>query len=214
MKFSLLMLAVSTATLLSGCSASDQEVPTPLSASMPAAFAINTHGDGDVAASREAMDVLMNVEARAAMTPRSSLADAEAGAQAALATSDGLSERGASELRQTLASTMIQRHLAAPAPNMEAVGRYTQMLLEEDSPNAHLLARSLPALEPSWGEARVDAAAERTVAQATRYLSETCTSCNVAALRRGKEPLGEAGAESVSEAGRAIQDGIGALKAL
>lgn len=206
----MLMLGALT---LSACSASNTETPSILPASTPADFVINPHGETSTDASREAMDVLTDAEARAVLSPRSPLADAEAGARIALASADGLSENAASELRQTVASLMIQRHLAAPTQDTEAIGRYTQMLLDEESPNAHLLAEALPVLKVSWGEARVHAAAERGATEAAAFLEKTCPACNASARARGR-------AESVqSESGavdqqKAIQNGIVALQSI
>ena len=198
--------------VLSACSASDTESQAVLPETALASFSINTHGSPDVAASREAMDVLTNAESRAVLASRTSLDAAEAGAQAALAAADGLSPNGASELRQTVASAMIQRHLAAATPDMSAVGRYTQILLDEQSPNAHLLAQALPALKPTWGEARVHAAAERASTEGAAYLVKTCPTCNARALAAARTELGREAADGAGEQQRAIQDGIATLR--
>ena len=197
---------------LSACSASNSQEPTVLPASAPAAFVINPHGSTDVAFSREAMDVLTEPASRAVLSPRSALDDAEAGAQAALAATDGISPEAASELRQTVAAMMVQRHLAADTPDMAAVGRYTDLLVAEDSPNAHLVASALTALKPTWGEARVHAAAAKTEAIATDYIARTCAGCNASA--RNAPAVGTVEAPDTGETHRSIQDGISRLSSL
>ena len=210
---------VLAALLLSACSTSDSGVNTVPPVTAPyTAFDVNTHGadqDATVEASRAAMDILTGEgPASRVMSPRSTLSEAEAGATAALNSTDGLSETAAASLRQIVASVMVHRHLEAADPDMEAVGRYTQILLDEGSPNAHLLARSLPALEATWGRARVHAAAEQGITEAEAFLGKTCPACNAPALARSQKPTSETAAAGAVGSQRAIQDGITALEAL
>jgi hypothetical protein len=77
---------------------------------------------------------------------------------------------------QTAALLMLDHHLLgapASAASREAIGFYTTHLLENESPNAHLLDRSLDALAGHWEEARIAAAAETALAGAQRYLQGT-----------------------------------------
>lgn len=109
---------------------------------------------------------------------------------------------------------MVQRHLDAAQPDLAAVSRYTQMLLDNESPNAHLLARSLPVLRGTWDEARVSTAAERGVADATVYLAKTCPACNAPTLARSQTETGQTAATGAVDQQRKIQDGIAALESL
>lgn len=203
------LLAIGLLTL-SACSASDPATTAALPASAPASFVINPHGNPSVDASREAMDVLTSDASRAVLSPRSPLAEAEAAAAAALASADRLSGAAASELRQTVASVMVQRYLSQPTPDVAAVGRYTDMLLAEGSPNAHLLARALPVVQASWGDARVHAAAEQAATEAAAYLDHTCPGCTA----RSRTAVGTAQVPDGTSMQQDIQSGIDALESI
>lgn len=211
---------VCLALALSSCSSSDPALPTTRSApaALPfAPFAVNTgpaDEDETRASSMEAMDVLTEGEAKQVMSAGSSLTQAEAGAQRALAAAPSLSATGAAALRQIVGSVMIHRHLEADVPDKAAVARYTELLLTERSPNAHLIARSLPVLEPTWGAERVRLSATNAISAARTYLDRTCPACNAQALGRGQTPTGQAAADGAVDQQRAIQDGIAALEGI
>lgn len=217
---SVMMASATTLLILSSCSSSDPAVPvvqTPAATTAFAPFAVST-GPTDVDATREssieAMDVLTEGDARQVMSAGSSLSQAEAGARHALAAASGLSPAGATALRQIVGSVMIHRHLETAEPDKEAVARYADILLTEQSPNAHLIARALPVLEPTWGADRVHRSATSAVSAARTYLDRTCPACNAQTLGRGQTPTGQTAAEGAVDQQRVIQDGISALEAM
>lgn len=211
------------AAMLAGCESMTPDSPVPATASLTfEAFAVNTPRTGAERTNDEmrdmglaVMDVLSD---EAGLSPifltQTSLQDAEALAETAFANAEALAPAEQSVLRQTVASLMIQRHLDAPDSDVAAVERYAQMLLDDQSPNAHLIAEALPALRATWGEARVRAAAAKAATDATEYLDRTCPACNASALARGQAAGGPTAAGGVVGQQQAIQAGIRALEAI
>lgn len=218
------LVGVGLLVTASGCSSAEAGSAAE-SASVAApfeAYSINVPGDN---ADRTTEQTMMTTAAAAAvispgddlsplMRPGTTLAESEAAAETALASAHTLDSTGQSVLRQMVASVMVQRHLDAEDPDLDAVGRYTQMLLDDESPNAHLLVRALPALESTWGETRVAAAAEKGRTDATLWLDQTCPACNASALRSGQTDMAQDAASGTRDTQRAIQQGIESLAIL
>lgn len=90
------------------------------------------------------------------------------------------------QLQQLASSYMLRQHLAPTwtAPDdeaLEATGFYTNLLVENESPDAPLLERSLSALEGYWSEGRLKNAAGASAKAASRWAASRadCDGCSL-----------------------------------
>lgn len=74
-------------------------------------------------------------------------------------------------VRASLGSRMLHAHLASEEPDAEAIGFYTQELLDQSSPNAVLLAPALNHLQGHWSAERVAHARLQASDAALRHIS-------------------------------------------
>lgn len=223
MRTILLTVGLIVGASLSACESANSD-PDPVPVTPPfAGFSLATLDPDAPVPTDEEADAMQNAvmavlitdrETSPILRPRAGLSESEQAAQKALRTATTLDERGQTALRQIVASVMVQRHLNAPDPDVVAVGRYTQMLLDENSPNSHLLAQALPALEPTWGEARTHAAAMQGSDDATAYLARTCPACNAPAVGQRRTETAQTAVAGVVDRQRSIRDGIAALEAM
>jgi hypothetical protein len=120
-------------------------------------------------------------------------------AREAFANADGISEYARWALVADLAGKMLRAHLREPEPNTEAVAYYTQLLLDQDSPNAIVLAKALDHLEGEWTDVRV---AESRLSTADAVIAGRKGSASASSPMGGLQGENEAAARSMRQQAR------------
>ena len=142
----------------------------------------------EAAALSNPADALMNAGA--------SVSEVEPLAREAFAQAGDLSAYARWALVAELGGKMLRAHLAEPAPDAKAVAFYTQLLLDQESPNAIVLSKALDHLEGEWPAERV---AEARIGTADAVIAGRKASASTSS-----SPLGGLQADN-EEAARAMR---------
>ena len=103
---------------------------------------------------------------------------------------DDYPEIPAYQVQQTAGAIMLNTYLLTGEMDdakADALGFYTDLLIQSSSPNAPLLERALTALRGHWSDAEITEAATATIAAGERYVATKadCADCSATeALRR------------------------------
>lgn len=122
----------------------------------------------------------------------SSWEEADAAIRVAISDLEGLP----AYIYETQAATTMLNIFLAPGPGtpeaLEATAFYTQMLIDNETPNGALMRRALTELEGTWTRVEQRTAAEATLASAERYAAwqSECVDCGSSQLRRAVEASG------------------------
>ncbi|MGB3545170.1 hypothetical protein [Rubrivirga sp.] len=111
-------------------------------------------------------------------------------------------------LRQMVAAELLELHKRNASDDIDAIERYTAVLVEAENPSADLFTYSLPLLEERWSASERQEAARVAVRSATDWLGQNCTDC-AASARRAAAPGGDTPA--ANDKRRAVEDALGTL---
>ena len=118
------------------------------------------------------------------------------------------------EIRQIAATLMMHRHLqselANPSPEShEAIGRYTDMMVENGSGDAVMVSAALTSLDGYWPGSKLSTAAAQTARAAKRTIAKQagCADCQLDARLAALEQQLPSGATPVpGQIAQAIRD--------
>ena len=115
-------------------------------------------------------------------------------------------------LRQMVATQLLDLHARNGSDDLDAIERYTAILIEAENPSADLVAWALPQLDERWTAAQRRDAAGVAVEAATEWLARSCADCTEPA-RRATAPVADASTDADGKR-RAVSDAVGTLAAL
>lgn len=130
----------------------------------------------------------MRRDIRTALAQAEGWKDAEARIQSALAAH---SDVPAYMVQQYVATMMLQTELLPESPTdepdrLDAIGRYTDMLVANRNPNSALIDQSLGALEGHWSQERISRTASDAYDAAERFIEAKtdCGGCGIGQARQ------------------------------
>lgn len=112
-------------------------------------------------------------------------------------------------LRQMAAVQLLELHQRADSRDLDAIDRYTRVLVEGRNPDAGLIAWALDRLDGRWTDSQREGAAQATHEAAERWLADNCADC---LLGRTSERSAATGAPARKAA--TIAEGLGVLAEL
>ena len=115
-------------------------------------------------------------------------------------------------LRQMVATQLLDLHARNGSDDLDAIERYTAILIEAENPSADLVAWALPQLDERWTAAQRRDAAGVAVEAATEWLARSCADCTETA-RRATAPVADASTDADGKR-RAVSDAVGTLAGL
>ena len=72
---------------------------------------------------------------------------------------------------------MVELLLRETEPNVEALGYYTRLLVQTESPSADFIAKALVRLEDHWTPEDIATSARVSTEAAVKWLNKTCPDC-------------------------------------
>ena len=115
-------------------------------------------------------------------------------------------------LRQMVATQLLDLHARNGSDDLDAIERYTAILIEAENPSADLVAWARPQLDERWTAAQRRDAAGVAVEAATEWLARSCADCTETA-RRATAPVADASTDADGKR-RAVSDAVGTLAGL
>ena len=80
-------------------------------------------------------------------------------------------------LQEMISTTMVELLLRETEPNVEALGFYTRLLVQNENPNADFIAKALILLEGHWTPEDIAISARASTQAAVKWLNKTCPDC-------------------------------------
>lgn len=184
-------------------------VPAALITATPDGYTESEDPEEQYAAFRSRAE--MRSEVRLAIGAASNWREAHAAVREALAAHDEVPDF---EKEQYVATLMLQTHLLTgqatrSAAQLDAIGEYTDLLVDNRNPNALLVDEALDALDGHWPDQRVADRAEAAYRAAERYV-EARTDCDECGLDEARQ----ASARRTHAAEPSLQDVLDGADAL
>ena len=201
MMMRLLTITILAALAVSGCenqqltSEQPPDLASPPPGSSIGATLVVAHPDGYTPSTDEDQRY-RDFQARAMMrrAVRDAVANAEGWQDADAAVQAALREHPhvpAFEKEQVAAALILQQHLltaekSKDPEHLDAISRYTEMLVRHRNPNPVLISNALDDLEGHWPSAKVSRVAESAYSAAERYVAARmdCEGCDIETARR------------------------------
>ncbi len=80
-------------------------------------------------------------------------------------------------LEQLISTIMVELLLRESEPNVEALGYYTRLLVQTESPSADFIAEALIVLEGQWTPEDIATSARISTEAAVKWLNKPCPDC-------------------------------------